>query len=142
VLAFSEYKCDGTFGGNIQFTPTGNSGGGGVGGNTATDSFVVQQGVYQIQFNTSAALVDNQNNPVGGIGEINVILNSPLQRASFLLAGDPNARAAAGSKLFTIAPTQTLTFGWDFTNIPPLAAGQNLIGVRFRECYMTLSKLQ
>src|SRR5262249_44422590 len=121
VLAFSEYSCRTGDSGNavvpvntdFLFTPTGNSGGGGVGGNAVTSSFLLQPGIYQIQFATSALPVDSSGAQAIGQASIAVVTNGSVLM-EFLLTGREQSADffafASGSKLLSAGPNQTLSF--------------------------------
>jgi len=127
----------------MEFSPTGNSGGGGVGGNAVTSSFLLQPGVYQIQFKTEALYLPNSQgeSAPGAQGVVIVAIDGqtfpPLTR--FVLTGITGADAAvgAGSKLFSAGPNQTLTF------VASLGSSSKVPGPTFyQDCYMTLLQLR
>lgn len=145
VLAFSEYSCGTTIPTNpLTFTPTGVSGGGGVGGGNTTTSFLLQPGVYQIDFTTKAQYFDNTGNTTTGQGLVEV-LTSPqpgntVGVISFVLTGAETSRQAfatgGGSKLLSAGPNQPLSFNFSQGFLNPFNT------IIFEDCYMTLSQLK
>jgi len=142
VLAFSEYACNGSVAPNsdILFVATGNtSGGAGVGGNVATTSFILQEGIYQIQFST-LALFFNTQGPAQGQVDIFPVTNGGSVPTEFILTGrETNTSlfaAGGGSKLLSAGPNQTLSFRFE-----PVG-NSDISGVQLGECFLTLSKLK
>jgi hypothetical protein len=139
VLRFTEYRCDASgLNTNLMFIPS-VTGGGGVGGNTRTSSFLLQQGVYHIEFSAQAKLLDGQLQPATGQAVIDVTTNG-FFLADFFLTGSETSTsffaAGSGSKLLAAGPNQTLSFIFGGT------FGSTFSNVDFQQCRMTLSQLQ
>lgn len=143
VLAFSEYSCDGNIParGNVNFTPTGASGGGGVGGNAIAYSFVLQPGIYQIDIKTQAILLDIDNIRQSGQGQITALADGLSGLTAFVLTGAESSNkfpaSTGGSKLLNVTgQNHTLSFIVEGVNSP------NVAGYVLIDCHLTLSKLQ
>jgi hypothetical protein len=149
VLGFSEYSCNAgssnpvaANGGLLSFAFTGNTGGTGVGGNATTPvfAFVIQPGLYQLVFNTSAQFI-----PASPSGQPRVVVltGGLTQVSSFALTGleaptpPPIGHVAVGhtSLLWSVtSPNQTLSF--------EVRNSDGITGITFSDCTLMIVQLQ
>jgi len=144
VLAFSEYGCNDEtvlVHNSLFFTFDGNSGGGGVGGNSGpVTSLILQPGIYQVQFKGLASLsTDGSTFGAAGQMAVSITLDNVLVD-TFLLNTPPGGPGmAGGSKIVKVAsPNQTLGFTTNVVTIsgPPVSAAH------FNMCFMSILQLQ
>jgi hypothetical protein len=121
----------------MSFTPTGNSGGSGVGGNAFTSSFLLQPGVYQIQIKVRAFYRDSQGLVTPGQGGVIVKTDGQILTDILLTGAETTTTfhaTGSGSKLVSAGPNLALTF--------VIAISPNISTYVVDDCFMTLSKLQ
>jgi hypothetical protein len=134
VVAFSGYSCNGgnvVPGSDLLLTFSGNSGGGGVGGNSNGTSLLLQHGTYQVLLTATASV--SLEPPTPGPAWFNMFLDGANITSPPALGGGSVVPIAESALVVVSGPNQVFRFTFDAT-----ALTNSYIG----DCNMIITKLQ